>query len=156
MTIRPIQSRGITLEVGVDEGGVFYTTLSGVRYTDTHYKGLIEQIDKATKQERAKVTVPFVVIGGDGPARGTAYGVHASSGQVLARFGDGPAKQLRTYGEYLASLNDADMAELTVLYEAKRKADAELEAFKKAHVLHLHQAVEIALARTTGTGSSES
>jgi hypothetical protein len=148
--------KGTTFEIFTNDDGAWLAYISGNKVTGTSREDLGKQIGRTIAKAKITVAVRFMVAAGDGYGehtgrgdprvrRGTAYGVHSSSRNVLVEWDDGEKGQLTSYGR--GALHDTD--ELAETYARLRKeyldASKAIYAFQEAHKMELNKEVREAM-----------
>jgi hypothetical protein len=149
-SIQPAKIRGIEVPINVDHYGEFHATWKDESYKADTRDGLIQELTKAAAAETLQIAIPFCVITAGGHLqRGVAHGIHARTGQTLART-DGKAVTFRAYDHVLADLSDGEFAELAAALDRKREAEADVARLSKLHVLPLARRVKEAVEAAAG------
>lgn len=145
-----ITHSGVTVPIFVDDWGHWSATYAGRTHTESDRAKLDARLKRVVKRTVTKVSVPFVAVNSTGQnfKRGTAYGIHEGTGNVLVEWDDGTKEQVKPSGRYdtwhtqiLAGIPDADLATWVLLARAKQQADRALGVFIRDHEIDLKQDV---------------
>lgn len=155
LKLRNIDTGGASWEAAVNSNGWFKAThpTHGEVQGDS-YSEIEERARKATTIGRVKVSVPYERLaeksrqGGWVTVRGTATGIHGSSGNVLLREGD-KSYQERYPRRHFRPMSDEDRAEMLRLLEASDAADKAAKAIQGKYEFPkgLDEAVRDAVAK---------
>jgi hypothetical protein len=155
--LAPFVFQGHTIPVSVTDSGNFSAGIDGITYQNLLRHKLEEQLRTVVKRRAAKVAVPFCMpdgMHGTGPAsirRGTATGLHATSGKILVRWADGEAGQIGAFSSgALGDLTDEERALGSTLAENTRAARQDFEGWCRAHAVPLNHLVDTAIRETAG------
>jgi len=137
--LRSVEVRGKTFEVFVNDGGRFYTNAEGLSLSTWGYEtlsALIEGLEKATKRAAVKVSIPVTQLVGSSARHITIHSRHQSNGDYLGKEhttrGDVAFRQNQYTRNLYKRMNEAQVAEYALLYEAASEAASKRDAFLKA------------------------
>jgi hypothetical protein len=140
-----ITHNGVTVPIFVDDWGHWSATYAGTKHTEESRPKLDTRLKRTIKRTVTKVNVPFVAVRQDNQQfkRGTAYGIHEGTGNILAEWDDGTKEQIKSggYGAWhthlFGNIPDADLATWVLLARAARDAQRTLAVFVSDHERNL-------------------
>jgi hypothetical protein len=149
--------KGMEFEITVDDDGEWGAVLDGSRVKAATREQLQAALLRATRQARAKVSIPFLAVEDEwregrrvkSIRRGTATGLHASSHHVLVIWGDGTKGR---YSGHLELAEDTDEGEWRRLYQAMTDARNALTEFERAHKISITKEIKAELSRQLDSG----
>lgn len=143
-----IKLRSITYDIDVDDNGRFCTLVNNEYIFEPSFDALKSRISKITSKQ--KISIPFVRFNSHTMQieHGEITGKHSTNNNLLVKMvGGGRAEQEYGYqsNEYLALTSVQEKTYATLWYAA-HKAKTELDNFRKAYSINIHEAVPAAYA----------
>lgn len=131
--------RGTLVPIQVNENsGRFVATMNGKYFADETFDGLRQQLMTASRRKAAKVSIPISRVtaglrGRRNVIHGTATGIHASNGHVLARWENGRSEQLgwSDSSSIYPQLSPGQAEKLLALMQASEDAQRALREFDR-------------------------
>jgi len=156
MKVTRYNSREQLVDIDVNEYGTFSATVDGVKLEAKSLEDLKPKIDRATKQEQARVAIPFVRYvkdswrkDGGKFKRGFITGLHASNSNLLVKFEGEKGSTQEYIGEYLKLTPEQEVEYQQLVLAAEAAAKLQ-DAFEKKHSFDGKEAVQKALAKVGG------
>lgn len=138
--VRTEQIEGRSIDVFVNFRGHFEATVDGATRSNPTWLGLQADLRDRLRREglakRKKLSIPVTLTESGSVRHGTLTGVHAGTGNVLARF-DGRTEQLVGRQVGYLGLDDGQRDDLTRLAAACLQAQLDFETYRRSLKTHL-------------------
>lgn len=158
--VHPIEVRGTSYPVTVDEAGRWHTIVGSERITGDTRAELQDKLRELSAKAAVRVEIPFVLMTagggirreGDGTARGIVTGIHAGNGNMLVDWKTGWQAGQKTqwtpsYSDVIfeGDISADDVRHWRQLKRELQEATRELSDFEQPRKIQLRDRVVVAI-----------